>query len=305
MKNNPLVSVIVNCHNGEKYLQDCLDSIFSQQFKNWQIIFFDNASIDRSKDIIKKFQPKLKYFYSEKKLNLGHARAEALKYVDTKYVAFLDVDDVWVDTFLSSQVEILENNKDIQMSYSGMFIINEKSKVIGEIIPKANSYNVFEQQLINYEVGFQTVLIRYNKFFSELHQNINNFHVGPDYYLILNIAKEKKVFVNKKCLVMHRRTKDSLTHRKPHRWSIELKSTLDDIFKNNEHLRLKLSSYLSLAYAKVYYKKADYFALRNKKCALIKSMNKIKFVNMSYFILFLISCFGTSLWKLIHNRFKM
>ena len=52
-KINPLVSIIMNCHNGEKYLSKSISSIFSQSYKNWELIFFDNNSNDNSKKIIK------------------------------------------------------------------------------------------------------------------------------------------------------------------------------------------------------------------------------------------------------------
>ena len=50
-KKNPLVSIIMNCHNGEKYLQKSLNSVFNQTYKNWELIFFDNRSKDKSKEI--------------------------------------------------------------------------------------------------------------------------------------------------------------------------------------------------------------------------------------------------------------
>ena len=40
----PLVSVIMNCHNGEKYLEQSIKSIISQTYKNWELIFWDNVS---------------------------------------------------------------------------------------------------------------------------------------------------------------------------------------------------------------------------------------------------------------------
>ena len=53
--NKPLVSVIVNCFNGEKYLEDCLNSILNQTYHNWEVIFWDNHSTDNSKKIFRKF----------------------------------------------------------------------------------------------------------------------------------------------------------------------------------------------------------------------------------------------------------
>ena len=60
----PLVSVVVNSHNGEDYINRCLKSILIQSYKNFEIIFFDNKSDDNTKKHIKKFKNnKIKYFY--------------------------------------------------------------------------------------------------------------------------------------------------------------------------------------------------------------------------------------------------
>ena len=60
MKNT--VSVIINFHNGEKYLATCIESVLNQKFENLEIIIWDNASTDNSKNIVKKFQEKNKIF---------------------------------------------------------------------------------------------------------------------------------------------------------------------------------------------------------------------------------------------------
>ena len=65
MSYNPVVSVIINCHNGEKYLSKCIKSILAQTYKNWEIVFWDNCSTDNSKKIIKNFKDtRIKYFKS-------------------------------------------------------------------------------------------------------------------------------------------------------------------------------------------------------------------------------------------------
>ena len=56
MNSNPLVSIIVNCFNGEKYLNKALQSIVNQSYKNWEVIFWDNKSIDNSKKIFLDFK---------------------------------------------------------------------------------------------------------------------------------------------------------------------------------------------------------------------------------------------------------
>ena len=51
-----LISIIMNCHNGEKFLKKALNSILQQTYENWELIFWDNNSNDKSKNIFKKFK---------------------------------------------------------------------------------------------------------------------------------------------------------------------------------------------------------------------------------------------------------
>ena len=63
-----LVSIIINCFNGEKYLSKTLDSILKQKYKKFEVIFIDNCSTDSSAEIFKKIEDKrFKYFKTKKK----------------------------------------------------------------------------------------------------------------------------------------------------------------------------------------------------------------------------------------------
>ena len=90
-----LVSVIINCYNGEKFLSEAIDSIYAQTYTNWEIIFWDNASIDSSAAIAKSYNKKLKYYKAKLTTTLSHARFEAIKKAEGKYLSFLDCDDLW------------------------------------------------------------------------------------------------------------------------------------------------------------------------------------------------------------------
>ena len=60
-----LISIIMNCHNGEKYLKQSIESILNQNYKNWELIFFDNQSTDNSISIIEQFKDeRIKIFRS-------------------------------------------------------------------------------------------------------------------------------------------------------------------------------------------------------------------------------------------------
>jgi len=102
----PLVSVIMNCYNGEAYLNDAIKSVLNQTYKNFEIIFWDNQSKDNSKNIFRSFNDKrLKYFYSSKHTTLYEARNLAIKKSKGEYIAFLDTDDIWLKDKLHLQIK--------------------------------------------------------------------------------------------------------------------------------------------------------------------------------------------------------
>ena len=54
MKKKPETSIIMNCHNGERFLNEAIKSVLNQYYRNWELIFWDNKSTDKSKKIISK-----------------------------------------------------------------------------------------------------------------------------------------------------------------------------------------------------------------------------------------------------------
>ena len=65
-------SVMMNCFNGEKYLEEAIESVLNQTYQNWELIFWDNQSSDNSAKIFKTFKDKrLKYYLSSVHTGLG------------------------------------------------------------------------------------------------------------------------------------------------------------------------------------------------------------------------------------------
>ena len=111
--NQPLVSVIMNCFNGERYLRDSIDSVISQTYKNWEIIFWDNQSNDKSAKIFKNYKDdRLKYYCAPSHIEvLYRARNYALKKAKGEFIAFLDVDDWWLPEKLEKQIPLFDDPK--------------------------------------------------------------------------------------------------------------------------------------------------------------------------------------------------
>lgn len=115
---NPRVSVIINCFNGEKFVKTAVESVFAQTFNDWEIIFWDNASTDKTGEITQSYGEKLRYFRSESTIPLGLARNEAIAQAHGDLIAFLDVDDLWKPEKLERQTALFDANPSVALAYS-------------------------------------------------------------------------------------------------------------------------------------------------------------------------------------------
>ena len=166
-KNSPLISVIINCHNGEKYLEKSVRSVIRQTYKNWEIIFWDNRSTDNSKKIIKSFNDKrIKYFKSKKYSTLYKARNIAIKKAKGKYIAFLDTDDWWHKTKLEEQIKFLKKNKKYQIICTNFYFYFQNINKFKKRYSNLPSGPITQKLLNNYSVGISTVLLE-KKFFKK------------------------------------------------------------------------------------------------------------------------------------------
>ena len=108
----PLISVIVPVYNVEKYLEECLDSILTQTFKDIEIICIDDGSTDSSGKILDDYKEKDERIIVVHDTNhgLGHVRNTGIDMARGKYVCFLDSDDYMEPDTLKNRYETAEKN---------------------------------------------------------------------------------------------------------------------------------------------------------------------------------------------------
>lgn len=168
----PLVSVIINCFNGEKFLKDALISVSSQTYQNWELIFWDNKSTDNSKKIFFEFKDRrFKYYISEKHTSLYEARNNAIRESQGEIIAFLDADDWWEKDKLQKQIALFKN-QNIGIVYSNCYLFfenNKKIKIFKKEILKTGY--VTKYLFKTHGVGLLTVLLR-----KEAYNSISGFN---------------------------------------------------------------------------------------------------------------------------------
>ena len=185
-----LVSVIVNYHNGEKYLEDCIKSIVNQDYKDIEIILWDNASTDNSKKIVEKFNnTKIKYFRNPIKENLYKARNKAIKESSGDLIAFLDCDDWWEKNYLSSREQFFNNSKiDFFYSNTNVFFERKKRNKLYRKF-KLPSGNIFSRLSKDYFIIISGTIVRRGIFLKFGNFN-ESYNIIGDYDFIMKISKD-------------------------------------------------------------------------------------------------------------------
>ena len=189
---NPLISVIMNCHNGEEYLSQSIESLINQTYENWELIFFNNFSEDKSVLIANSFKDKrIKIFHSHNLINLYKARNEALKKTQGDFISFLDTDDFWEKDKMKKKVKFLKNNLDYSMVYSNFFTLEQASN------KKKIHHNI---NLPEGEISKKIVKILYRNTYCLCEKEIfdqnvfdDNLNIIGDFDFFINLSLSNKI----------------------------------------------------------------------------------------------------------------
>ncbi len=101
----PLISIITVVKNGEKFLEETIQSVISQTYVNYEYIIIDGGSNDKTLDIIKKYSDKVDYWVSETDKGLYDGFNKGMQLAKGDFIGIINSDDV----YLNNTLEILKN----------------------------------------------------------------------------------------------------------------------------------------------------------------------------------------------------
>ena len=117
----PLISIITTVKNGDKYLQEAINSLNSQNYKNFEHIVIDGGSTDKTLEIIKKYSEKIDYWVSiEKDKGIYDGFNLGMKLSRGEYIGFLNSDDKFTDQALSILVKYINKNPSIDFIFGAV-----------------------------------------------------------------------------------------------------------------------------------------------------------------------------------------
>lgn len=219
MKKLPNVTIIIPYKNNLDYLLLALKSIFKQSYKNFKILIVyddeDKSDLFKIKKFFKNtvFKRKISYkiIVNKYSLGAGYARNVGIKKSTTKYLAFLDSDDIWDKNKLNIQINFMEKNN-ILFSHTSYHVIDSNNKIISS--RSARKKMIFQDLIKSCDIGLSTVIVS-SSLLSKGKLMFPRIKTKEDYVLWLQIVKKIKTIrgLNIK-LTYYRKTKNSLSSNK-------------------------------------------------------------------------------------------
>jgi teichuronic acid biosynthesis glycosyltransferase TuaG len=216
VKNNVLVDIILPNYNKGNFLEETINSLINQTYKNFHIYIIDDNSTDQSWDIIKNFKNLDKITSIRLKKNMGPSfcRNYGMRISDSKYISFIDSDDTWEINKLEKQINFMEkeNLKFTYTDYVPFFQEGEKRNFRKKTLLKSD-FN-FDSFIKNSSINTTTMIIRrsilktnrFKKvklmedylFKCQLlrNNNANKFNESLAYYRILNKSRSSQRLKN-------------------------------------------------------------------------------------------------------------
>ena len=180
------VSIILPNYNSFKSIQNTVNSVLNQTYKNWELIIIDDNSDKKTKNILSKYEKikKIKIFYSKKNKGAGYCRNLAIKKSKSYYLAFVDSDDLWQKNKLDLQIRFMQkNNYNFTYTHYKTFNIN-KSKINTIRVPNRFNFNSFVK---NTSIATSTMVVK-----KSITNGIrfSNSKICEDYYYKCQLLKK-------------------------------------------------------------------------------------------------------------------
>ncbi len=189
---HPRVSVVMSVYNGEQYLHPAIESILSQIFTDFELIIIDDASVDRSWEIISEYaihDDRVKLHQNKKNIGLTKSLNKAIQSVQGEYIARQDADDTSLPERLEKQVAYLDEHHEIGLLGTAYYVIDMHGQRLvmhrqPETDTKIRWQSLFHNTFCHSSVMFRRSLINNNQQFYD-----ESLRYSQDYGLWTRLLK--------------------------------------------------------------------------------------------------------------------
>lgn len=158
-----LISIVVPVYNAEIFLEDTINSVLNQTYKNFELLLINDGSTDNSQKIYEKYKNdmRIKWYDLDHNSGVAIARNKGIEKSKGRYICFLDADDLWDKDKLLKQYNFMKE-KNISFSFTSYKFANEKGIPKGKIVHVPNSIN-YNKALKNTIIWTSTVMLDMKK----------------------------------------------------------------------------------------------------------------------------------------------
>lgn len=241
-KHTDLVSIVVPVYNAERFIEETIQSVLNQTYTNWELILVDDKSTDKSIELITPYLKKdnrIRLLRNKTNMYAALTRNNGVAVAKGRYIAFLDADDLWVETKLEKQVAFMYE-KVCAFSFTGYEFANAGGVANGKKVhvPETITY---KQALKNTTIFTSTVMLDMSKL-SKSDIEMPNLRRGQDtatwWKLLKLLPKAEGLNVQ---LSYYRRTAGTISSNK----LLALKRTWQ-LYRNVEQLnRIRSAGYFA------------------------------------------------------------
>tara|TARA_S200000501_G_scaffold354802_1_gene375859 strand:- start:176 stop:1162 length:987 start_codon:yes stop_codon:yes gene_type:complete len=294
----PKISIILPVFNGAAFIADAINSVLIQTFNDFELIIINDASYDKSKEIILSFKDS-RIVYIENITNLGQISSvnQGIKIAKANLVGRIDQDDVFLKEKLELQYEFFKKNKDIAVVGTWAAIINEDNN-IKKYMSSPTSNNRMLNTLLNSNPLFHPSVVIRKDILLKMGLYSAEYEYTEDYYLWCRLVLSGYKIANIPKYLLHYREHHNQSSQENRTIQLEnalkirnllFKKVFIDLQKNQ---KIILKEFNSLELSDVSYTCSDIHGQRgdfkNSKTSLHLSI-KYNWLNMkSYLMLFLL-----------------
>ncbi|OGH66454.1 MAG: hypothetical protein A3B90_00390 [Candidatus Magasanikbacteria bacterium RIFCSPHIGHO2_02_FULL_41_13] len=207
------ISVLMPVYNGDVFLRSALESILAQSFSDFEYIIIDDASTDKTADILEEYAAKdtrIRIFRNERNLGLTASLNLGISHCRGKYIARMDADDVAEAERFMSQYWFMEEHPDLVASGTAVRVIDEDGKLLGEKTLALTHEDIkrkmlFNNQFIHSTLFFRTDVLKSCGGYDE------KFKKSQDYELMLRLSARYPLVNLREKLLKFRLHGDSLS----------------------------------------------------------------------------------------------
>jgi len=164
--NNNMISIIICTYNRADLLPKAIDSVLSQDYRDFELIIIDDASTDNTEQFVRGLTDgRIKYYKNDSNLGISKSRNKGVSLASGEYIAMLDSDDYWLSTSkLSQQLTVLETDNEIGLVGTGIVCVYPDDTKIKEDIFNSSDQEIRNKILLKNQFAQSSVLFRKEAF---------------------------------------------------------------------------------------------------------------------------------------------